>query len=223
GLVIAHKEILVEPMSDNREPITEDRSEILFISKEEGMSSKLLKEELILHPEVLQVVALDDIREEEQKNLSLFGLSGALLLSFFSAVFLGICSLIIFLNYLVEARKQEYAIMRAGGANQRQIIALIFAEFLLILTVSFINGLILGIFFSIIFVLLAGPNLPNLSLFAINPFPIALNNPFELFFQEIFFVLAGSLVISFCLMILGLLIPARKAGAINISETLRNL
>ncbi|MFW9914728.1 MAG: FG-GAP-like repeat-containing protein [Candidatus Thorarchaeota archaeon] len=223
GFVIVHKELLTEPLSEGMDPIIGDKAEILFISTEEGVNTRLLKKQLLLHPEVLQVIASDDVKEEEQRSISLFGLSGALLLSFFSAVFLGFCSLIIFLNYLVEARKQEYAIMRVGGAKKGQIVMLIFAEFLLILGASFVIGIILGTFFSIVFVILAGPLLPNLSLLPIDPIPIALNNPFVLFSQEIFFVLGGSLLISLCLMILGLIMPARRAGATNVSETLRNL
>ncbi|MFQ5977145.1 MAG: FG-GAP-like repeat-containing protein [Candidatus Heimdallarchaeota archaeon] len=215
GLIIAHKEILT--------PIVGDNAEILFISIDEGVNGRLIKEKLLRYPEVLQVVTPDDVKEEEKRSLSLFGLSGALLLSFFAAVFLGVCSLVIFLNYVIEARKQEYAIMRSGGAKKGQIIMLILSEFLFILGVSFVLGLTLGVFFSVVFIILAGPQLPGLSLFSIHPFPIALNNPFTLLFQEVFFVLVGSLLVSLCLMLIGLLVPARKAGAKNVSETLRNL
>ncbi|MFX0114244.1 MAG: FG-GAP-like repeat-containing protein [Candidatus Hodarchaeota archaeon] len=215
GFIIVHKDILT--------PLVGDNSEILFISIKGGASSQSLKKKLLLRPEVLQITAIDDVKEEEQRSISLFGLSGALLLSFFAAVFLGICSLVIFLNYLVEARRQEYAIMRAGGAKKGQIMILILSEFLFILGVSFIAGLLLGTCFSIIFAILAGPQLPNLSLLAINPIPVSMGNPLGIFFQEVFFILLGSLLVSLCLMILGLLIPARRAGATNVSETLRNL
>ncbi|MFX0090668.1 MAG: FtsX-like permease family protein [Candidatus Hodarchaeota archaeon] len=139
------------------------------------------------------------------------GVSGILTVDLGIATIVGVLGLTFFLSFIVDERRQEYAIMRAVGSQRRHILLLILFESSTFVVFSFFAGSFIGILFSWLFttislssITLAEPIIPYFI-----DFPIPL--------------LSLSTFIFFISMLLGILFPALKASKTEIVTVLKNL
>ncbi len=138
------------------------------------------------------------------------GVVSILSIGFLACLIISIIALTLFVGVIVSERQTEYAIMRAVGSTRRQIISIVFGEFIGLILTSFLVALFLGFAFSWL--------LMNV-LLRLFPFPFVvpfqLGVPFLLLLVVLGVVLVG--------MSIGTYIPARRAGRTNVGRVLRNL
>ncbi|MFX0114245.1 MAG: ABC transporter permease [Candidatus Hodarchaeota archaeon] len=161
-------------------------------------------------PEVIHVFSPDQADKDQLGFFSLVGTSGLATIVFVLAALISFVSLTAFLSYMIRQRQTEYAIMRSTGATQRQVVLLVAEEFLGTIVFTFFAGAFLGLIFSFIY-LIIGESLVSLA--GILPMEVVL--PLE-------FVLGSLLIVVFTVLVGGL-VPARKAGATEVALVLRNL
>ncbi|MFW9914054.1 MAG: ABC transporter permease [Candidatus Thorarchaeota archaeon] len=180
----------------------------LFLAKAQGdFDQKEIASRLRENPEVLQVFAaaeINDLKEDLRKISPL----GIISVGFIVSAGVGLFSLTIFLAYLIQERKEEYAIMRSCGATQRQLIRLVLGEFAGVVSFSFMVGSVMGITFSWIYLKIAG------SVVSENILPIKQVIPLM--------ILLEALVIVTLFMLIATFFPARKISRSNVSMVLRS-
>ncbi|MFX1251093.1 MAG: FtsX-like permease family protein [Promethearchaeota archaeon] len=142
--------------------------------------------------------------------LALTGVAGILSIDYLTAILVSGVTLTLFLSFIVDERRQEYAIMHAFGAHRRHIFTLIIFEALVFVTFSFGAGLIIGVLFSWLFSKIALPKLDFHNLL-----PLQVQFPLLLMFLTSIIVLIALLI--------GSILPARRAASVNIALTLKNL
>ncbi|MFW9914729.1 MAG: ABC transporter permease [Candidatus Thorarchaeota archaeon] len=160
--------------------------------------------------EVIHVFSPDQADKDELGFFSLVGTSGLATIIFILAALISIASLTAFLSYMIRQRQTEYAIMRSTGATQKQVVLLVVEEFIGTIIFTFFAGAFLGLIFSFLY-LNIGDSLVTFA--GILPMEVVL--PMEFVFASLSTVVLAVLI--------GGLIPARKAGATEVALVLRNL
>jgi predicted lysophospholipase L1 biosynthesis ABC-type transport system permease subunit len=138
------------------------------------------------------------------------GVISLLSMSFLAALALGLLSLTVFVNVMVQGRKTEYAIMRAIGGTSGQVTAIVVGEFTGLILATFFLGLLLSVGFSWL--------LMN-SLVKLFPLPTVL--PFAIIWPLL--LLFGLVVLVVIGMLIGIYLPARRAGSVTVNTILRDL
>ncbi len=159
------------------------------------------------------VYTLDTFDVNSQSSsirLFLSGIQGLTTISYLLCAAMGLMAIALFLGSAVLERKSEYAVFRALGGTQRQVISMVFGEFagsvIAAISISVILGVVFGFAMSIL-------------TFGISPFspvlPEILAYPFLMMLVTI--AAESSVMIASCY------IPARRAGSVNPATALRNL
>ncbi len=138
------------------------------------------------------------------------GVISLLSMSFVAALALGLLSLTVFVNVMVSGRKTEYAIMRAIGGTRGQVTAIVVGEFAGLILATFFLGLLLSFGFSWL--------LMN-TLIKLFPLPTVL--PFVIVWPLL--LLLGLVLLVIVGMLIGIWLPARRAGAVTVNKILRDL
>ncbi|MFX1475345.1 MAG: ABC transporter permease, partial [Promethearchaeota archaeon] len=138
------------------------------------------------------------------------GVISLLSMSFLAALVLGLLSLTVFVNVMVSGRKTEYAIMRAIGGTRSQVTAIVVGEFAGLILVTFLLGLLLSVGFSWL--------LMN-TLLKLFPLPTVV--PFIILWPLL--LLVGLVILVIIGMLIGIWLPARRAGAVTVNKILRDL
>ncbi|MFX0090667.1 MAG: FtsX-like permease family protein, partial [Candidatus Hodarchaeota archaeon] len=141
---------------------------------------------------------------------ALIGVAGILTVDYITAILISCVALTLFLSFIVDERRQEYAIMHAFGARRRHIFTLIIFEALVFVSFSFGAGLVIGALFSWLF---SKSALPKIDFH--NLLPLEVQFPFPLMFLT-------SIVLLIALLI-GSILPARRAASVKIAATIKNL
>jgi ABC-type antimicrobial peptide transport system permease subunit len=138
------------------------------------------------------------------------GLISLLSVGFVAALTISVLALTIFVNAIVAERRTEYAVMRALGGTRRQVTVIVLGEFLGLILASFLLSLLLGIGFSWLLMF---------DLLKLFPQPYVV--PFAMAWpQTILLAVLGLVVLA---MLAGAYVPARRAGAVQVHNLLRNL
>ncbi|MHA1907929.1 MAG: ABC transporter permease [Candidatus Thorarchaeota archaeon] len=143
-------------------------------------------------------------------RLFLSGIQGLTTISYILCAAMGLSAIALFLGSAVLERKGEYAVFRAMGGTERQVVSMVFGEFagsvIAAISISVILGFVFGYAMSIM-------------TFGISPFtpvlPEVLAYPFLMMLVTI---AAESFV-----MLASCYIPAKRAGSTNPATALRNL
>jgi ABC-type antimicrobial peptide transport system permease subunit len=143
-------------------------------------------------------------------RLFLSGIQGLTTISYILCAAMGLSAIALFLGSAVLERRSEYAVFRAMGGTERQVISMVFGEFagsvIAAISISVILGFVFGYAMSIL-------------TFGISPFtpvlPEVLAYPFLMMLVTI---AAESFV-----MLASCYIPAKRAGSIDPATALRNL
>lgn len=145
-----------------------------------------------------------------QTALFLNTIEGLFTLGFVMSLTLSLFALSISLGSVVRERRKEYAIMRAIGGSQRQIVSMVFSEFAGVVIASLALSLILGAVFAYVMGLLLNVMGPfSRTLVATISFPLDF--------------LAIVMFIEILTMIIGAYLPAREASRTNPAVVLRNM
>jgi len=145
-----------------------------------------------------------------QTALFLNTIEGLFSIGFVMSLTLSLFALSISLGSVVRERRKEYAIMRAIGGSQRQIVGMVFSEFAGVVIASLALSLILGAVFAYVMGLLLN---------AMSPFSRTLAATIAFPYNFIAFVL----FIEILAMIIGAYLPAREASRTNPAVVLRNM
>lgn len=144
---------------------------------------------------------------EINRLFSLFGIGiDALRYLAYGIMLISGVSIFIALFNMLKERKNEFALLRVNGAKRGQLLALVLIESLLLCTVGFLFGTILG-----------RVGLMLISKSAEQDFKLSFN-PYEFIWEKEGVLLALTLLVGF----VAALIPAIKAYQLNISKTLAN-
>jgi len=145
-----------------------------------------------------------------QTSLFLNTIEGLFSIGFVMSLTLSLFALSISLGSVVRERRKEYAIMRAIGGSQRQVVSMVFTEFTGVVIASLALSLILGVVFAYIMGLLLNAMSPfSRTLAATITFPISF--------------LTVVLLIEILTMIIGAYLPAREAARTDPAVVLRNM
>jgi ABC-type antimicrobial peptide transport system permease subunit len=145
-----------------------------------------------------------------QTALFLNTIDGLFSIGFVMSLTLSLFALSISLGSVVRERRKEYAIMRAIGGSQRQVVSMVFSEFAGLVIASLALSLILGAVFAYIMGLLLN---------VMSPFSRLLSPTIAFPFD----FLAIILLIEILAMIIGAYLPAREAARTDPAVVLRNM
>ncbi|MFW9964788.1 MAG: FtsX-like permease family protein [Candidatus Sifarchaeia archaeon] len=145
-----------------------------------------------------------------QTALFLNTIEGLFSIGFVMSLTLSLFALSISLGSVVRERRKEYAIMRAIGSSQRQVVSMVFSEFAGVVIASLALSLILGAVFAYIMGLLLN---------AMSPFSRTLAGTIAFPFDFLTIVL----FIEILAMIIGAYLPAREASRTDPAVVLRNM
>ncbi len=145
-----------------------------------------------------------------QTALFLNTIDGLFSIGFVMSLTLSLFALSISLGSVVRERRKEYAIMRAIGGSQRQVVSMVFSEFAGVVIASLALSLVLGATFAYIMGLLLN---------VMSPFSRVLLPTIAFPFD----FLAIVLFIEILAMIIGAYLPAREAARTDPAVVLRNM
>ena len=145
-----------------------------------------------------------------QTALFLNTIDGLFSIGFVMSLTLSLFALSISLGSVVRERRKEYAIMRAIGGSQRQVVSMVFSEFAGVVIASLALSLVLGATFAYIMGLLLN---------VMSPFSRVLVPSISFPFN----FLAIVLFIEIVAMIIGAYLPAREAARTDPAVVLRNM
>lgn len=129
----------------------------IWIDLTDGTSEADFIEANVNDPRITQVIALQETLNALQTDLLSLGLIGLLLLSFLIGLVLSIVTLFTYISLAVQARKTEFAVLRALGLAPRRLIASIALEQSFVLFTAALLGAVIG-------VILSNQVLPTLSI-----------------------------------------------------------
>ncbi|TFG34117.1 ABC transporter permease [Candidatus Thorarchaeota archaeon] len=145
-----------------------------------------------------------------QTALFLNTVEGLFSIGFVMSLTLSIFALSISLGSVVRERRKEYAIMRAIGGSQRQIVVMVFSEFAGVVIASLLLSIVLGAAFGYIMGFILNGMLPFSRILAATlSFPIQF--------------LSIVLLIEILTMVIGAYLPAREAARTEPAVVLRNM
>jgi ABC-type antimicrobial peptide transport system permease subunit len=143
-------------------------------------------------------------------GLFVVGLEGLTTMSFVLCAAMAIASIALFLGSAVIEREPEYALFRAIGGTKKQIISLVFGEFVGSVLAAVLISLGLGFLFGYTQTIL------TFGIFTVWPIlPKVLTYPF--------LILPVTVTLECIAMIIACYFPARRAGNTNPAEVLRNM
>ncbi len=150
--------------------------------------------------------------DEQSSSIRLFlsGIQGLTTIAYLLTAAMGLMAIALFLGSAVLERKSEYAVFRALGGTQRQVISMVFGEFAGTIIAAISISVILGFAFG--FAL-------SIMTFGISPFSPVLNEVLAYPFQ----MMLVTIVAESAVMIAACYIPAKRAGSVNPATALRNL
>jgi len=143
-------------------------------------------------------------------SLYLSGFESLVSISIVLLSIMGVFAIITLLTSAVGERSQEYAILRAVGAKEKQIVSLVFQEFASVVVAALAISLVIGTAMGITFSILA---------LGISPMWSTLINPPYIPFNALLLLSIIELII----LTIACLIPAKQALVEDPSRTLRNL
>ena len=148
--------------------------------------------------------------EAPASALFIGGLEAYLLIEGVACLFMGLASIGLFLGSAVVKRKNEYAIMRALGATQKQIRSVVFGEFAGAVLSALAISTLLGIIFGLTMTVLT---------FGISPFSTVVAKILNIPLSSI------AIAVSFetFVLVAACLIPAYRASNVEPMSILRNL
>ncbi|MFW9921169.1 MAG: FtsX-like permease family protein [Candidatus Thorarchaeota archaeon] len=143
-------------------------------------------------------------------RLFLSGIQGLTTISYLLCAAMGLMAIALFLGSAVLERRSEYAVFRALGGTQRQVISMVFGEFagsvIAAISISVILGFVFGFAMSIM-------------TFGISPFSPVLPEILAYPFLMMLVTIAAESAV----MIASCYLPARRAGSVDPATALRNL
>jgi ABC-type lipoprotein release transport system permease subunit len=192
--------------------INEHETTLFLADLDDDVNRTLLLDEL----EALSGVTPNTPQEFDLKThslqtaLFLNTIDGLFSIGFVMSLTLSLFALSISLGSVVRERRKEYAIMRAIGGSQRQVVSMVFSEFAGVVIASLALSLVLGATFAYVMGLLLN---------AMSPFSRVLvpTIAFPLDF------IAIVLFIEILAMIIGAYLPAREAARTDPAVVLRNM
>ncbi|MFW9968032.1 MAG: FtsX-like permease family protein [Candidatus Thorarchaeota archaeon] len=143
-------------------------------------------------------------------RLFLSGIQGLTTISYLLCTAMGLSAIALFLGSAVLERRSEYALFRALGGTQRQVISMVFGEFAGSVVAAISISVILGFFFGYAMSVLT---------FGISPFTPVLPEVLAYPFLMMLVTIAAESAV----MLASCYIPAKRAGAVNPATALRNL
>ncbi|MDF1538857.1 MAG: FtsX-like permease family protein, partial [Candidatus Thorarchaeota archaeon] len=159
---------------------------------------------------VYTVETFDINTESESIRLFLSGIQGLTTISYLLCAAMGLSAIALFLGSAVLERKSEYAIFRALGGTQKQVISMVFGEFagsvVAAISISVILGFVFGYAMSIM-------------TFGISPFSPVIPEVLAYPLLMMLVTIAAESVV----MLAACYIPAKRAGAVNPASALRNM
>ncbi len=162
------------------------------------------------HDEVYAVYYLEFFELEEEGFLALGGVPGILTIDFVGSLVIIAFALLVFLEFILTERRQEYALLRAIGATRGQVSKSVVGEFLGIAVISLAIGAIVSLIFSLAFIELS---VGHLAIFSVLPYSIYIPLP----------TIAITVFLVFFFLMIGSLWPSRRASQTRIADVLRNL
>ena len=143
-------------------------------------------------------------------KIFLSGVQGLTAIGTVFCAIMGLGSISLFLSCIVSERQNEYAIMRAVGGTSKNILSLVFSEFVGSVATAVCISTLLGVIFGYVMSILTVNMSPFTPILPITPsIPI--------------FGMGVLLLIESIVMCASCYIPARKAGLVDPSGILRNL
>ncbi|MFW9907975.1 MAG: FtsX-like permease family protein [Candidatus Thorarchaeota archaeon] len=143
-------------------------------------------------------------------RLFLSGIQGLTTISYLLCAAMGLSAIALFLGSAVLERRSEYALFRALGGTQRQVISMVFGEFAGSVVAAISISVILGFFFGYAL---------SIMTFGISPFTPVLPEVLAYPFMMMLVTIAAESAV----MLASCYIPAKRAGAVNPATALRNL
>ncbi|MFX0065242.1 MAG: FtsX-like permease family protein [Candidatus Hermodarchaeota archaeon] len=208
GIILVNQEIMMTPSFGN---ISQTSVFLAKASTNEVLEIRSAVERLQEQPIIRRVYSPALPEQIENSFLNETGVTGILTTDIVIATIVGVLALTFFLSFIVDERRQEYAIMRAMGSQRQHILFLILFEASTYVIFSFFAGSILGVIFSWLFT-------------AISLSSVTFSEPIIPYFIDIPIPLLGATtIVLFIAMIMGCLIPALKASKTDIVTVLKNL
>ncbi|MHA2296856.1 MAG: FtsX-like permease family protein [Candidatus Hodarchaeales archaeon] len=93
----------------------------------------------------------EEIGKIKDLSKATFGVPGLLSIDFIISVLAAVVGTFIFVSIVLDARKREFALLRASGASRSQLMKIAFLEMLSILFFALIAGALLGICLALLF------------------------------------------------------------------------
>ncbi|MHA2041420.1 MAG: ABC transporter permease, partial [Candidatus Thorarchaeota archaeon] len=158
------------------------------------------------------VYTLENVDVMQIPRLSPFltGLQGLTMISYILCAAMGLFAIALFLGSAVSERESEYAVFRALGGTKKQVVSMVFGEFAGIVLAAILISFLLGLVFGIVMTTL------TFGIYSISPIlPEILAFPVT--------VMILTIALETTAMIVACYMPARRAGATDPANTLRNL